>query len=224
MSTIIFVAAVAGVIGVIYYLQKLSREKFFRVLENDDDVFVEPLPDDHVEVRTKKPHHAVTMTSAGGGKNDPMRWVISARAPRIAERIGNLVVSEEGLLDALREKLGNEDIKTGDELFDKTFLLRGDDNDVVRGIFSRAGVRNAVRKMFRAGVTRFEISNGDVKANASRSGFSIESAKNLALATARCIELLEENADAEPAREPMRLAATSVEGSSVVVPVGERER
>ncbi|MBM4280832.1 MAG: hypothetical protein FJ137_08750 [Deltaproteobacteria bacterium] len=161
----------------------------------------------------------------GGGKNEPLRWEAFSAAPRTAART-TLSVTPEGAVGRLREWLGFTDIHTGDDAFDRAFCVRGNDADVVRGVFLAPSVRVAVQDLFAlGGVKSFSIdARGAVHVRAWRRDLAGPLARELLRRTLAVTAALEAHADARPALPPSMTAALTEgaggdSGAPVAVPI-----
>jgi hypothetical protein len=176
---------------------------------------------------TVPPLPPASIRAGGGGKNNPPRWDVRSAAPRLSLRT-SLTIDREGILGALREKLGQHDVHIGDAAFDGAFCVRGSDPDVVRGVMQRSAVQLAVRALFDDpdAMQLVVRDGGDVHARLRRRSADAATVRQKLLAVVRLVQALEEHADAEPSlppESPLRTAGTGgASGAPVGIPWAER--
>jgi hypothetical protein len=169
---------------------------------------------------TLPPHPRGSIRAAGGGKNNPARWDVSAAAPRLSPRT-SLSIDRRG-----GTALGRRgDVRLGDAAFDGALRLRGRDPDVVRGVCRGPLVAAAVHALFAdPEAYSFVITeNGEVHARFGRRANDAGTARDKLLLVTALLRVIEDHADAAPALDDAaRSEARSVGGATgapVLVPV-----
>ena len=176
---------------------------------------------------TRPPLRPMTMVAAGGGKNNPPRWELAGELPGISART-TVSVSREGVSGKLRETLGMKDVHVGDDAFDKLVCLRGNEPDVVRGVFSTAAVQAATRELFADGAFwRLAIdAKGAFRMSFARGKVEVSDVKRKLLAAVALADALDHAAEAQPLPDPRSSVRTSGVGASsgapISISVGER--
>lgn len=217
---------VAGVIGIAVFAHKHARKKWLAALDNDPDVAPGTASwPAGLSLHTRRAPR-IQCTARGGGKNNPPVWSLEGKARRIGVRT-TLDISEEGFLGGLREKLGWQDVHTGDAGFDARYTIRGSNPDAIRGVLAVPAVHAALHATFGAGMRIVRISqDGSVVASAPRSGRESHEARGLTLALQALTAALDEHADAPAVAEPVpvpsegaKLAASSASATGAPVPI-----
>lgn len=191
MEILFFVGVFVVVMVASTLWQKRKIDKAREKYANDPDV--EVLPGWAFTLRTKR-EPFVTVTPAGGGKNNPPVWRIACRAAGLAGK-SSLSLSREGVLGGLREKLGFKDVHIGDEDFDRLWTIRGSDADVLRALLLNRSMQSAVGAVF--GVAQLSVihidDRGNLSGTAPRSGLDDEQARALALSLFDFVATLDEH-------------------------------
>jgi hypothetical protein len=216
------ISMTAVIIGGAIWFVKAQRKKFAAAFANDQDFDVVPSAWQSA-IRTKRAP-IVTVTAAGGGKNNPTRWDAMSLAPKVGRRT-SLHLSREGLAGKLRELVGLRDVRTGDSEFDERFTVRGAEPDAVRGILANDDVRAAIHALFNVPAWSIDVrgESGLVHVRCPRSGMNVEQARQVGRAARRVVAALEQHADDPPIRESIASAVGgSATGAPVGVPLGHR--
>jgi hypothetical protein len=207
----------AGVVGgALWYSQKQMKQ-YVAAFENDPEF--EAVPKSwQGAIRTRR-EPVVTVTAAGGGKNNPRRWDAASFAPHVGART-TLHLAREGLTGKIRELAGFKDVRTGDSAFDERFTVRGAEPDAIRGILANDVVREAIASLFELSTWTVDVrgERGVVTVRCARSGMEPERAREVGRRVRALVDALEQHGNDPPLREA--ISGGSVGGSATGAPVG----
>lgn len=188
-APLVFVAILALVVGFTVF----QHRSFGRSLASDPDL--EPVSGAwEIACRTRRAP-VVTAHGRGGGKNNPSRWDLVASLPSVGDRT-SISLSREGMLGALREMVGIQDVRVGDPSFDSLYTIRGTDPNLVRGFLEPEDVKSALDVFFGHGAWSLQIHHpgGKVTATCRRGmGYSIEEVRTATAGLQRVLEAFERN-------------------------------
>jgi hypothetical protein len=173
------------------------------------------------EVRRTVGRPLTLKPSSTGGKHPTLYWHLEFEKVALGRKT-TLTLAREGVLGALREKLGFSDVQVGDKDFDAAYTIRGSDPDQLRGAFADPKLRAAVSVLFGFNVYSCRLdAHGTLKIQVVRTDMAAASARDVVRVAEGLADALDAAAVLPPRKEATVLpAALAGVGGRSGAPVG----